>query len=105
MPALYRDMPCGTRRGTGWLERAAETRRGREHAGRARVDERQGGTGRGRGPLEGNYGFLCAAVCVRVRVRRECRDGLRARASTYEGTESRRVSSIDEDREGRGGER
>lgn len=31
---------------------------------------------------------------------RECTDSLWARASTYEGTESRRVSSIDENGEG-----
>lgn len=93
-------MPCGTRRGTGWLERAAETRRGREHAGRARVDE-TGWDGRGREPLEGDYGFLYALVCAsRYVYVREYRDGLWARVSTYEGTESRRVSSIDEEREG-----
>lgn len=28
---------CPAGHGTGWLERAAETRRGREHVGRARV--------------------------------------------------------------------
>lgn len=93
-------MPCGTRRGTGWLERAAETRRGREHAGRARVDETRW-DGRGRGPLEGDYGFLYARLYARKYVYvREYRDGLRARASTYEGTESRRVSSIDENGKG-----
>lgn len=38
-------------------------------------------------------------MCEYVNVR-EYRDGLWARASTYEGTESRRVSSIDEEEEG-----
>lgn len=89
MPAVYRDMPCGTRRGTGWLERAAETRRGREHAGRARVDETVW-DGRGRGPLEGDYGFLyaliCVSTCTRESIGTVCgRERARTRARRVEG--------------------
>jgi len=60
---------------------------------------RDGGAGRWR---------VTTAFCARLSACEYVYDasvgtGLRARASTYEGTESRRVSSIDEDREEGGG--
>lgn len=89
-------MPCGTRRWNG----VVGTGRGNtERAGTRRPSEgRWDGVGRAR-PLEGDYAFcMRLSVCEYVYVREY---GLRARASTYESTESRRVSSIDEEGNGR----
>lgn len=57
---------------------------------------RRGGTGGAAGRWRVTTAF-CTRLCMCEYVYvREYRDGLWARASTYEGTESRRVSSIDE---------
>lgn len=95
MPVVYRDMPCGTRRWNG----VVGTGRGNtERAGTRRPSEGEAGwDGRGRWRVTTAF-CMRLSVCKYVYVREY---GLRARASTYESTESRRVSSIEEEGDGR----